>query len=145
MSPSDLNDIIELKIGDASRDARKVYLENQVRESNPEQLLQLLYEGLTRFLLVGKTNLEKKDWEDAARNLGRARQIVNYLIQLLRPEGGDISRHLRRLYAFCFEQISLAILEQSPDRIEGALKVVGELSSAWNELARKESEKLGTK
>lgn len=135
MTSADLKDILKVRVGDSTKDARKIYLETQVRDSNPEQLLQLLYEGLTRFLLAGKSNLEKQNWEEGARNLGRARQIVNYLIQLLRPEGGDISRHLRRLYAYCFEHISLAILEQSPERIDGVLKVVRELSSAWNELA----------
>jgi len=137
MTRKELNDILELKLGDMGRDARRVYLETQVRGSNPQQLLQLLYEGLTRYLLAGRASLEERRWEEAARNLGKARNIVSYLIQLLRPEGGDISRHLRRLYAFCFENISLAILEQSPDRVDGVLKVVRELSSAWNELARK--------
>ncbi len=140
MSRRGMNDILEVRGKNIARDARQAYLENQVRDSDPEQLLQLLYEGLTRYVLAGKVNLEKENWEEAAKSLGRARRIVNYLIQLLRPEGGDITRHLRRLYAFCFDRISHSILEKNPELLDGVLQVLGELSGAWNELARMKNE-----
>ncbi len=140
MKRSGMNDILELRGAEKGREARQAYMENQVLDADPEKLLLLLYEGLTRFVLAGKQNLEAGNWEEAAKSLGKARRIVNYLIQLLRPEGGDISRHLRRLYAFCFDHISRAILEQDPELLEGVLQVVRELSGAWNELAQGRAE-----
>jgi flagellar secretion chaperone FliS len=131
-----MKDVLDIRKIGSRRDVRLAYLESQVQESQPEELLLLLYEGLTRYVLAGKTNLEEKNWEEATENLGRARRIVNYLIQLLRPEGGDITRHLRRLYAFCFDRISHSILERDPEFLDGVLQVIGELSGAWNELTR---------
>jgi len=137
MSGSDLR---EIRAGERDKEARFAYLENQVRDSDPEQLLQLLYEGLIRLLLAGQSDLEEERWEEAAGNLGKARRIVNYLIQLLQPRGGDISRHLRRLYAFCFDRISQSIIQGSPEMLDGVLQVVRELSGAWNELTCKSNE-----
>ncbi len=141
MRRTGMNDILELRGKDKSRDARQAYMENQVLDADPQDLLILLYEGLTRFILAGKHNLEDENWEEAAKNLGRARRIVSYLIQLLRPEGGDISRHLRRLYAFCFDHISRATLEKNPELLDGVLQVVRELTGAWNDLAKMQQEK----
>ena len=121
-----------------NKKAQKAYLESQVRSAGTVELQQLLYEGLIRNILTGKSHLEAEDWEDAHRDLSRAKRIVNYLLNSLRPEGGEISKQLRRLYAFCFDRISRAILERQASHLEGVLPVVQELSGAWSDLSQKQ-------
>jgi len=119
------------------RKAQRAYLENQVRGASTMELQQLLYEGLIRNILTGKSHLESENWEAAHEDLSRAKRIVNYMLNSLRPEGGEISKQLRRLYAFSLDRISRAILEHKTEHLDGVLPVVQELAGAWAELSQK--------
>lgn len=119
-----------------SKKAQSAYLENQIRGAGNTELQQLIYEGLIRNILSGKSHMENEAWESAHIDLSRAKRIVNYLLSTLKPEGGEITKQLRRLYAFCFERISRAILERQASHLDGVLPVVQELAGAWAELAQ---------
>ncbi len=115
--------------------AQRAYQESRVRGADPQQLLALLYDGLLQSVRAGQTALGERDWEAAQAELSKARRIVTYLSNSLRPEGGAITERLRPLYAFCFERIGRASLEQRPELLDGVAKVVGELNGAWSALA----------
>lgn len=121
---------------DRTERARRAYLESRVRGADPQDLLVMLYEGLLQGLQVGERALREEDWATAQESLSRARRIVTYLLTSLRKEGGQISEHLQRLYVFCFENIGRANLEHRPELLPPVIKVVRELSGAWQELAR---------
>lgn len=116
--------------------AQRAYAECRVRGADPQQLLALLYDGLLQSVRAGQRALQEKQWEEAQVALSKARRIVTYLSQSLRPEGGEITERLRPLYAYCFEGIGRASLEQRPELLDGVAKVVGELSGAWTALAQ---------
>ncbi|MBM4118464.1 flagellar export chaperone FliS [bacterium] len=116
--------------------AQRAYSECRVRGADPQQLLALLYDGLLQSVRAGQRALREKQWEEAQVALSKARRIVTYLSQSLRPEGGEITERLRPLYAYCFEGIGRASLEKRPELLDGVAKVVGELSGAWTALAQ---------
>ncbi len=124
--------------------AQKAYLANRVQGADPQELLVMLYQGLQQGVRAGKIALENKIWDDAHAELAKARRIVTYLTNSLRPEGGEITERLRQLYGFCFENIGRASLEQDPTLLDGVLKVVQELTGAWSELAKGEPMSLPT-
>jgi flagellar protein FliS len=115
--------------------AQRAYQESRIRGADPQQLLALLYDGLLQSVRAGQRALRDSQWEEAQVALSKARRIVTYLSQSLRPEGGEITERLRPLYAFCFENIGRASLEQRPELLDGVAAVVGELSGAWTALA----------
>jgi len=115
--------------------AQRAYQESRIRGADPQQLLALLYDGLLQSVRTGQRALREKNWEEAQASLSKARRIVTYLSNSLRPEGGAITERLRPLYAYCFENIGRASLEQRPDLLDGVAKVVGELNGAWTALA----------
>jgi flagellar protein FliS len=125
--------------------AQRAYQESRVRGADPQQLLALLYDGLLQSVRAGQRAQREKNYEEALACLSKARRIVTYLSNSLRPEGGEISERLRPLYAYCFENIGRASLEQRPELLDGVAKVVGELSGAWTALAgsRRESAPAG--
>ncbi len=100
----------------------------------------MLYEGLTQNVMAGEKHMRAEEWEAAHDALVKSRRIVTYLMNSLREEGGDITKNLRSLYAFCFERIGKANLEKKPDELPGVLKVVNELSGAWRDLAAQNTE-----
>jgi flagellar protein FliS len=120
--------------------AQRAYQENRIRGADPQQLLALLYDGLLQSVRAGQRAQREQNWEEAQAALSKARRIVTYLSQSLRPEGGEISERLRPLYAYCFEHIGRASLEQRPELLDGVAKVVGELSGAWTALASSQRE-----
>ncbi|MBN2169881.1 MAG: flagellar export chaperone FliS [Candidatus Krumholzibacteriota bacterium] len=125
----------EQKLVDRTERARRAYLESRVRGADPQALLVMLYEGLLQSLQLGERSLREQDWATAQESLSRARRIVTYLLTSLRKEGGQISDHLQRLYVFCFENIGRANLERRPELLPAVIKVVRELSGAWQVIA----------
>lgn len=119
--------------------AQRAYQESRVRGADPQQLLALLYDGLLQSVRAGQRAQREQNWEEALAALSKARRIVTYLSNSLRPEG-EISERLRPLYAYCFENIGRASLEQRPELLDGVAKVVGELSGAWTALASSQRE-----
>lgn len=115
--------------------ARRAYQESRIRGADPQQCLAILYEGLLQSTRDGQRALTEQRWEDAQIELSRARRIVTYLSNSLQASGGEITERLRSLYAFCFEHIGRASLEQDPQPLAGVIQVVAELSGAWTALA----------
>lgn len=124
------------RLSDTQSRAQRAYQESRIRGADPQELLAILYEGLLQSVRDGQHALREQRWEDAQLALSKARRIVTYLSNSLREEGGEITKQLRPLYAFCFENIGRASLEQVPGLLDGVIKVVGELSGAWAAIAR---------
>jgi flagellar secretion chaperone FliS len=133
------------KLIDPAEKARRAYLESKVQGADPQELLVMLYDGLLKNVMAGQQALHDKEWETALDTLVKARRIVTYLTNSLRPEGGDITDQLRSLYAFCFYNIGRANLQKDPEPLTGVLKVVRELSSAWVDLAKMKHSDQGVK
>lgn len=126
------------RLTDDQTRAQRAYQESRIRGADPQELLAILYEGLLQSVRDGQHALREERWEDAQQALSKARRIVTYLSNSLREEGGEITDRLRPLYAFCFDHIGRASLEQSPGLLDGVLTVVGDLSGAWAAIARGE-------
>ena len=122
--------------------AQRAYLESRVLGADPLELLVMLYEGLQQSLLLGEQSLRARDWETAQEALSKARRIVTYLSQSLRPEGGEITGRLRSLYAYCFENIGRASLEKDPEPLKDVQEVVSRLAGAWQALLQKQNQPL---
>ena len=99
----------------------------------------MLYDGLQKSLGAGERGLREQDYLLATESLAKARRIVTYMTNCLRPEGGEISENLRSLYAYCFDGIGRASLTKDPAILEDVQKIVADLAGAFHHIAREDS------
>jgi len=112
------------------------YGKNAVEGASQLQLIVMLYDAAIRFLRQAKGSMVAGDLPDGCEALLKGKAIVAHLLGSLRDkEGGEVAALLRRLYLFCYEEITEINLAKDPSRVDGVVKVLSSLRSAWHELA----------
>ncbi len=118
-----------------------VYKNTEVATSNRVKLIVMLYEGAINFLRIAKERMAVNDIEGKAAYLDKSTAIISELSCSLDNEAGkEIAANLERLYNYMISQISEANIKNDTKPIDNVLPLLGELKSAWDELAKKETE-----
>ncbi len=116
---------------------RNYYLETQVRNAAPGQLLIMLYDGLI-------DQAEQADAEIAstansadaagAKSVARCIDFMTELNMTLRPDvDPQLCGTLRNLYSFFAREFSEAYEKRDPKRIRSILPLIRELRDAWSQ------------
>jgi flagellar protein FliS len=114
------------------------YRKNAVNGASPVQLVVMLYDGAIRFMENGRYAMEGGDLQRQNDQIQRAQRIVFELMATLNMDkGGEISRNLMSLYTYVIEQLVNANVEDKPEGIDRALKVMRELRESWVEIERR--------
>ena len=132
------------KSGESQRAASRVktYERTRVLTARPEDLQLMLYDGLQRFCERARLALETKDREAACNCLDRARQIVLYLSEGLRPEvAPELCALVASSYMFVYRRLVDAALHGSMAALDEAIGVVRGLRDCWAELLAQRSTK----
>ncbi|AZV45260.1 flagellin-specific chaperone FliS [Peribacillus asahii] len=106
--------------------------EEMIYQKTPQELTAFLYEGLIENLEQAITLIEKKDYIESNKKLQKANDILHRLGVGLKYEAGPIAEQLDRLYNFMADELVEANLKKDAEKIQGVLKIVGEIASAWN-------------
>jgi len=118
------------------------YQNTQVGTAGPERILIMLYDGAINFTRIALDKMDKGDTAGKGRFVGKAQAIVSELMNTLNHEvGGDITRRLEQLYIYIIDEYLKANIENSPQSLENALKILGMLRDTWIEaieIARRE-------
>ena len=113
----------------------RAYQRTRVLTAGPENLQLMLYDGAIRFCEQARLSLAAGDREGALQPLERARRIVLYLTDCLKPElAPELCALVASAYMYVYRRLVEASLHGSSEALEGALGVLGELRSAWAEL-----------
>lgn len=115
------------------------YRKVEVETAGQLSLINMLYDGLVRFLKGAVNDLE--NGRPHHQNCVRARDIAFHLFNTARDDGSEISRNLRSLLFFIYKNVVTAHMEKSSARIEEILPVAEKLRSAWYELKSKEEDR----
>lgn len=108
------------------------YVENDVLNQDPVELVRLLYSKAIEKLIRGKAHLEAGRVAERSEALGRAMEIVLELQGSLDVEkGGEIAKNLALLYDYIQERLSLANARQLGEPIEEAIQLLSTLSEGW--------------
>lgn len=108
------------------------YRSAEVETLSQRELIVRLYQGAEKFLLAGRSALEKGKGEEAITQCRRARDIFVELMSTLNFEaGGDLANQLRDLYAFIIYQISEASLKKKPEQLTTLLPIISTLREGW--------------
>lgn len=112
--------------------AYQVYQQNSVMLASPEKLVLMLYDGLLRFIRLGKKSLEERDFESANDCIVRAQEIVSELNVSLNMDY-EISHSLRSLYNFMYQKLIEANIKKDISIIEQVEHLVSGLKEAWEQ------------
>jgi flagellar secretion chaperone FliS len=120
-----------------------VYEETSVNTASPTKLVVMLYEGAIRSLTRAASDIRKRDLVSKGKSVNQALKIIQHLRSTLDTEKGqDIARELDRLYAYTLSRVLDGSSKLDAGAIEEAIKVLSNLLSAWEEVARKEQEQF---
>jgi flagellar protein FliS len=111
------------------------YQSRAIQTASPGQLVVMLYDGFLRFAAQAQDALARGDIASAASRLTRAQDIVDELRLTLDLNQGEIAGNLAALYAYVTERLTGARLAKDPGQVAEARRVMGELRSAWAQIA----------
>jgi flagellar biosynthetic protein FliS len=95
----------------------------------------MLYEGAIRFLMQAEEQDPSASGSRFAELVGRADDIVVELRLCLSSEQApELSENLRRLYLFCEDELSRALVERDASPLPGVRSVLMTLLEAWREV-----------
>jgi flagellar protein FliS len=95
------------------------YLETAVETASPARLIVMLYDGAIRFINEATYAMQQRDYETQNAKLQRAQKILAELISSLDfDKGGEIAENLFRLYAYMYNQLVEANINDDTARLE---------------------------
>ena len=112
------------------------YQENSVYTATPEELTLMLYNGLVKFIMKAQQSIEKRDIEQANRDITRAQDIVTELRSSLDLKY-DISKQLDALYDFMFFWLVDANIKKDINKLEEVLVLAKDLRDTWTEAMKR--------
>jgi flagellar protein FliS len=132
----------------AYQNALATYRETRIKTASQGQLIIMLYDQAIKHLdrgleLLEKNNSGKKDpgrIEPIGKAIQKTQEIITELmVSLDFEQGGEIAQNLFALYTWFNKELLEANIKQDIRRITVVRNMLGELRSAWNEIAVKNS------
>lgn len=115
----------------------RIAVETSVPSSDPHALIILLFEGAEAAIHLAKGKMQEKDIPAKGKALSQAIQIVsNGLRASLDIEaGGEMAERLAALYDYIAARLLWANLKNDTAALDECLRLLGEIHSAWAEIA----------
>lgn len=106
--------------------------EEIIYKKTPQELTALLYEGIMENLESAINFIDEQNYIEANQKLQKANDILHRLGVGLKYEAGPIAEQLDTLYNFMAMELIEANLKKDKQKIQGVLKIIGEIAGAWN-------------
>ena len=114
----------------------RAYRKTMVSTAEPVELARLLVDSALRYTTQAQDSLKTGRIRQKCEDLARAGQIVTELMNCLDfRRGGEIALTLESLYVFILQKITDANLTNDPGQLDGVIKVLADLSSAWSSIS----------
>lgn len=110
----------------------KVNATSGVEDADPHMLIQLLIDGAIEKINKAKYFMNEKKISEKGEHISWAISIINGLQSSLDfDRGSDISHKLNDLYEFCTTTLMHANIEDSIEKLDAVLNVMGNIREAW--------------
>lgn len=106
--------------------------EKMLLEKTPQEITSILYKTCIQRLESAVKAIEIKDYEEANKLLQKCNDIVHRLGAGLKYEAGPIADQLDYLYNYIADELIKANINKDMNSIKVALKIVEEISEAWD-------------
>ncbi len=108
------------------------YQKMSVETARDIDLVIMCYEKAIQSLTQAQSHYEKAEFEQKAKKLQKAREIVSYLQGCLNfKKGGQIARNLDALYTYLNKRMLEADIRHDPKGFSEVIKIMHELKDAW--------------
>ncbi|MBM4339198.1 MAG: flagellar export chaperone FliS [Deltaproteobacteria bacterium] len=112
----------------------QVYQQTDILTADPKRLVMICYEEAIRNLNIAKAKYLSKEYEAKGKALQKSLNIISELRETLDFErGGEIAKHLDRLYGFMTRHIIEADQRRNVTGFSQAAAMIEELKSAWEQ------------
>ncbi|MCX8601749.1 MULTISPECIES: flagellar export chaperone FliS [unclassified Gilliamella] len=124
------------KVG--SQAYQQVNLETCVSQASPHQLIVLLFDGALNAIKLANLYIQKGDIAGKGKAISKAINIVDNGLKsaLDLEQGGEIAENLDRLYHYISQQLVLANLHNSQDKLQTCYDLLNNIADAWREIAK---------
>jgi flagellar protein FliS len=120
--------------------AQQAYLEGDVLQADPLQLIQLLYRGALDAVARARRHLRQGEIKARSQQITRAIEILAELASSVDLErGGELARNLILLYDYMVAQLQQANFEQAEGPLVEVEKLLSTLADAWDQIAPRTS------
>ncbi len=114
------------------------YRQNSVETASSTRLVVMLYDGAIRFLSQGLAAMQAGQRAEQSVLLGKAQAILAHLCETLDAETGRaFAGSLQEIYLSLLRSLMQANIEDAPEPVENALRVLRELRETWAEVDRR--------
>jgi flagellar protein FliS len=122
-----------------STNARQAYLEGEILNASPIELVQMLYRAALEAVGQSRQHLRNGEIASRSRQITRASEILNELAMAVDQEqGGTIGRNLVELYDYMQRLLMDANFRQSETPLEELERLLAVLLEAWDEVSASE-------
>jgi len=115
----------------------QVGLESAVRSADPHRLILLLFEGASTAMSMAKLHMQNNQITERGANISKAIDIIaNGLRASLNiEEGGELAERLAALYDYIVQRLLWANMKTDVAALDECMSLLGEIHSAWAEIA----------
>jgi flagellar protein FliS len=118
------------------------YKQNSMNVTSKSKLVEMMYEGILRFLSQAKNSAKVDNIEKKVYWINRAIAIYGEFIAILDyDKGGEVSHYLNGLYAHQIKTLSESIAfsgdtkQDGIDIIDKSINITKELLEAWSDVS----------
>ncbi|QKG29451.1 MULTISPECIES: flagellar export chaperone FliS [unclassified Campylobacter] len=100
---------------------------------SPQKLIEMLYEGILRFIFRARQSMQNKDVEKKVYFINRANAIFVELLNSLDYSQGNVAHYLSGIYTRQIQLLSQANITNDEKNLDEVVSVVKQLLEAWKE------------
>lgn len=108
-----------------------------IYQKSPQELTSLLYETCLMSLEEAIENINSKDYVIANQKIQKANDILERLGAGLNYKAGIIADQLDMMYNYMAAKLIEANLKKDPAIIKEVIKILEDISQAWNQALKK--------
>lgn len=102
----------------------------------PEDRVALLYDGTRRFVDQALRALEREDYEEVSRQVGKAQRILEELSAALNFDAGQLAENLFLLYDYWSWRLGQGLIHKDPAAFREVSAALDDMHGAWVEAAK---------
>ena len=105
--------------------------------ADPHRLILMLFEGARVAISMARLHMERKEIPEKGAAISKAIDIINngLLVSLDSESGGELAERLAALYEYISQRLLWANLKNNLAALDEANRLLGELQSAWVQIA----------
>lgn len=108
-----------------------------IETADPHRLIVMLFDGARAAISMARAHMAQKEIAEKGAAISKAIDIINngLLASLDIERGGELAERLAALYRYISQRLLWANLNNDAAALDECLNLLGELHSAWAEIA----------